>query len=110
MEDYSNRSGLFVDEGADEFWDKTTAPNQLWQADFEYFKITGWGWFYLSTVIDAFSRYVIAWTLRTMMKASADRTLIRYRSKHPAKIELRERLRSLANERRRLATLVCSSC
>ena len=31
--------------------------------------MTGWGWFYLSTVLDDFSRYIIAWKLCTTMKA-----------------------------------------
>jgi putative transposase len=61
---------FIVMKAADEFMDKTTAPNQLWQTDFTYFKVTGWGWFYLSTVLDDFSRYVIAWKLCTTMKAS----------------------------------------
>ena len=55
---------------ADEFQDKTTAPNQLWQTDFTYLKVIGWGWFYLSTILDDYSRYVIAWKLCTTMKAS----------------------------------------
>src|SRR6478609_5089237 len=54
---------------ADEFKDKTTAPNQLWQTDFTYLKVIGWGWFYLSTVLDDFSRYIIAWKLCTTMRA-----------------------------------------
>jgi transposase InsO family protein len=56
-------------KAADEFSDKTTAPNQLWQTDFTYLKVIGWGWFYLSSVLDDFSRYIIAWKLCTTMKA-----------------------------------------
>ena len=58
-----------VIKAADEFRDKTTAPNQLWQTDFTYLKVIGWGWFYLSTMLDDYSRYVIAWNLCTTMKA-----------------------------------------
>jgi putative transposase len=57
-----------VMKAADEFKDKTTAPNQLWQTDFAYLKVIGWGWFYLSTILDDFSRYIIAWKLCTTMK------------------------------------------
>jgi putative transposase len=35
----------------------------MWQTDFTYLKIIGWGWMYLSTILDDFSRYVIAWKL-----------------------------------------------
>ncbi len=49
-----------VIKAADEFRDKTTAPNQLWQTDFTYLKVIGWGWFYLSTILDDYSRYIIA--------------------------------------------------
>ena len=58
-----------VIKAADEFRDKTTAPNQLWQTDFTYLKVIGWGWFYLSTILDDYSRYIIAWKLCTTMKA-----------------------------------------
>jgi len=58
-----------VIKAADEFTDKTTAPNQLWQTDFTYLKVIGWGWFYLSTILDDYSRYIIAWKLCTTMKA-----------------------------------------
>src|SRR5215813_4102266 len=54
---------FIVIKAADEFKDKTTAPNQLWQTDFTYLKVIGWGWFYLSTVLDDFSRYIIAFKL-----------------------------------------------
>jgi len=58
-----------VIKAADEFRDKTTAPNQLWQTDFTYLKVIGWGWFYLSTILDDYSRYIIAWKLCTNMRA-----------------------------------------
>jgi transposase InsO family protein len=60
---------FIVVKAADEFKDKTTAPNQLWQTDFTYLKVVGWGWFYLSTILDDFSRYIIAYKLCTTMKA-----------------------------------------
>ena len=59
-----------VIKAADEFHSRTSAPNQLWQTDFTYLKVIGWGWLYLSTVLDDFSRYVIAWKLCTTMAAS----------------------------------------
>ena len=58
-----------VIKAADAFKDKTTAPNQLWQTDFTYFKVIGWGWLYLSTILDDYSRYIIAWKLCTTMRA-----------------------------------------
>jgi len=58
-----------VIKAAAEFRDQTTAPNQLWQTDFTYLKVIGWGWFYLSTILDDYSRYIITWKLCTTMKA-----------------------------------------
>ncbi len=60
---------FIVVKAADEFHTKTTAPDQLWQTDFTYLKVIGWGWFYLSTILDDFSRYIIAWKLCTTMTA-----------------------------------------
>lgn len=60
---------FIVMKAANEFQDKTSAPNDMWQTDFTYLKIIGWGWYYLSTILDDFSRYVIAWKLCTTMKA-----------------------------------------
>jgi len=43
-------------KAADQFANPTTAINQLWQTDFTYLKVIGWGWFYLSTVLDERAR------------------------------------------------------
>jgi transposase InsO family protein len=59
-----------VIKAADEFRDKTTASNQLWQTDFTYLMVIGWGWYALSTVLDDFSRYIVVWKLCATMQAS----------------------------------------
>jgi transposase InsO family protein len=46
---------------SDTFKNPTTRVNEMWQTDFTYFRIINWGWYYLSTVLDDFSRYIIAW-------------------------------------------------
>jgi transposase InsO family protein len=71
-------------KAANEFKDKTTAPNQLWQTDFTYLKVIGWGWFYLSTGLDDFSRYIIAWKLCSTMKAEDVAASDASRSRHTA--------------------------
>ncbi len=58
-----------VIKAADRFHTQTTRVNEMWQTDFTYFKIIGWGWMYLSTVLDDYSRYIIAWKLCSTMKA-----------------------------------------
>jgi transposase InsO family protein len=55
---------------ADEFKHPTKRIHELWQTDFTYFKIQGWGWYYLSTVLDDFSRYIIAWKLTASMSTT----------------------------------------
>ncbi len=67
---------FIVMKAASEFKDKTTAINQMWQTDFTYLKIIGWGWMYLSTILDDFSRYVVAWRLcSTMTSCDVTETL-----------------------------------
>ena len=55
---------------ADEFKDKTSRIHQQWQTDFTYFKIIGWGWYYLATVMDDYSRYIITWELCSNMETN----------------------------------------
>jgi len=52
---------------ADRFQHPTTRVHELWQTDFTYFKIIGWGWYYLGSILDDHSRYLIAWKLFTTM-------------------------------------------
>lgn len=59
-----------VMRASDEFKDKTTRVNQMWQTDFTYFKVIGWGWYFLSTIMDDYSRYIIHWELCPSMKAA----------------------------------------
>jgi len=54
-------------QARDKFQHPATRVNEMWQTDFTYFKIIGWGWYYLSTVLDDFSRFIIAWRLCTTM-------------------------------------------
>lgn len=67
---------------SEEFKDKTTHPNQMWQTDFTYFKIIGWGWYYLSTVLDDYSRYIVAWELCKGMKATDAQSTVRKALEH----------------------------
>ncbi len=56
-------------QASDTFQQPSTRVNELWQTDFTYFKVIGWGWYYLSTVLDDYSRFIVAWRLCTSMSA-----------------------------------------
>ncbi len=55
---------------ADAFQNPTRRVHELWQTDFTYFRVVGWGWYFLSTILDDYSRYIISWRLTTTMAAS----------------------------------------
>jgi len=55
---------------SDKFKSPTKRINELWQTDFTYFMITGWGWYYLSTVLDDYFRFILAWYLASTMTAN----------------------------------------
>jgi transposase InsO family protein len=60
----------------DRFDHPTKRVHELWQTDFTYFKVTGWGWYYLLSVFDDYSRYIIAWRLFESMQTGDVKTLL----------------------------------
>lgn len=54
----------------DEFEHKTKRINEMWQTDFTQFKVIDWGYYYLCTVLDDYSRYILAWRLAPTMGSS----------------------------------------
>ena len=59
-----------VMRAADKFQHPTSRVHVLWQTDFTYFRVVGWGWYFLSTILDDYSRYIITWRLTTTMAAA----------------------------------------
>ncbi len=60
----------------DKYEKPTKRVNELWQTDFTHLKVQGWGWYYLSTVLDDYSRYILAWKLsKTMATRDVQDTL-----------------------------------
>jgi putative transposase len=57
-------------KASDRFRHPTTRVNEMWQTDFTQFKVMSWGWYYLCTVLDDFSRYILAWRLAPTMTAT----------------------------------------
>ena len=56
---------------AKEYHIKTTRPHQMWATDASYFKVAGWGYYYLITVMDDYSRYILAWDLKKDTSANS---------------------------------------
>jgi len=56
---------------AKEYHTKTTRPHQLWATDASYFRIAGWGYYYLVTVMDDYSRFILAWKLQKDMSSNS---------------------------------------
>jgi putative transposase len=54
-----------------EYHTKTTGPHQMWATDASYFRVVGWGYYYLVTVMDDYSRFIIAWRLQRDMSADS---------------------------------------
>jgi len=52
-----------------------TGPNQRWHTDIMYLRVED-SWYFLVTVLDGYSRYVVHWDLLATMTASAVRVVI----------------------------------
>ena len=50
---------------------KTTRVNEQWQSDASYFFVVGWGWYYLISILDDYSRMILAWELKTDMTSAS---------------------------------------
>ncbi len=58
-------------KAAKEYRCKTRRPNELWASDCCHLKVLGWGWYYLVTVMDDFSRLILGWDLKIDMAGSS---------------------------------------
>jgi putative transposase len=56
---------------AKEYHTKTTRPHQMWATDASYFRVVGWGYYYLVTVMDDYSRFILGWKLQKDMAANS---------------------------------------
>jgi putative transposase len=56
---------------AKEYHNKTTRPHQMWATDASYFRVVGWGYYYLVTVMDDYSRFILGWKLQKDMSANS---------------------------------------
>ena len=56
---------------ANEYHTKTTRPHQMWATDASYFRVVGWGYYYLVTVMDDYSRFILSWKLQKDMSANS---------------------------------------
>ena len=54
-----------------EYRHKGTGPRQMWATDASYFRVVGWGYSYLVTVMDDYSRFILAHRLHRDMTADS---------------------------------------
>ena len=54
-----------------EFHRKTSGPHQMWATDASYFRVVGWGYYYMVTVMDDYSRFILAHKLQRDMTSDS---------------------------------------
>ena len=52
-----------------EYHTKPSFVNEQWQTDATYLHVEGWGWLYLISILDDYSRKIISWKVQDSMKA-----------------------------------------
>jgi len=55
---------------SEEYHTKTRGPNELWHTDASYFFVAGWGYYYLISVLDDYSRMILGWRVQPSMSSS----------------------------------------
>jgi transposase InsO family protein len=82
-------------KAADRFKDPPARANELWQTDFSYLKVVHWGWYYLTTILDDYSCYIIALDLcKNMRSDDVERVVLKVLDRTGLKIHERPRLLS----------------
>ena len=64
-------AGVIGFKAGKEYHRKTKRPNELWATDCSHIKVFDWGWYYLVTVMDDYSRFILAWELKSDMAANS---------------------------------------
>ena len=54
-----------------EYHRKTKRANEMWATDCNYLRVVDWGYYYLVTVMDDYSRYILAWDLKRDMTSDS---------------------------------------
>ena len=54
-----------------EYHRKTTGSHQMWATDASYFRVVGWGYYYMVTVMDDYSRFILTHRLQRDMTSDS---------------------------------------
>ena len=63
-------------KAATDIYTKTTKPHQMWATDASYFRVVGWGYYYLVTVMDDYYRFILGWKLQKDMTAHSPNEVV----------------------------------
>ena len=66
---YLAQRGPGEEPAGKEYHHKTTGPHQMWATDASYFRVVGWGYYYLVTVMDDYSRFILSHNIDSLVKS-----------------------------------------